>query len=57
MYTNTKLTATHLHEIIEKDVSQFEISVNDLVLVQVLDAEQNLVHEVSGNRKKQKNIF
>jgi hypothetical protein len=38
---------TRLHVIVEKDVSQLEIPMNDLVLVQVLAPEQDLVHEVS----------
>ena len=39
-------TDFYLHVVVEKDVPQLEISVNYLVLVEVLDAKQDLVHEV-----------
>ena len=52
--TNTVInTYTDLHVVVEKDVSEFEVSVDDLVLVEVLDAEQDLVHEVPGGKKKE----
>ena len=35
------------HVIIEEDVAELEISVDDLVLVEVEDASQDMVHEVS----------
>ena len=37
---------TYLHVIVEEDVSQLEIPVDDLGLVDVLAAEEDLVHEV-----------
>ena len=40
-------TDFYLHVVVEKDVPQLEISVNYLVLEEVLDAKQDLVHEVS----------
>ena len=43
-------TDFYLHVVVEKDVPQLEISVNYLVLVEVLDAKQDLVHEVSRLR-------
>ena len=36
----------YLHVIVEEDVSQLEIPVDDLGLVDVLAAEEDLVHEV-----------
>ena len=43
-----KVSDLALHVIIEEDVSQLEVSVDDLVVVEVEDASQNVIHEVSG---------
>ena len=40
----------YLHVIVEKDVTELEISMDDLVLVEVLDAQEDLLHEVSRLR-------
>lgn len=41
---------TYLHVIVEEDVAELEIPVDDLVLVEVLDPQEDLLHEVSGLR-------
>ena len=38
---------THIHLVAEKQVAQFEIPVNDVVVVQILDAQSDLSHEVT----------
>ena len=46
----TKISYLAFHVVIEEDVSQLEVSVDDLVVVQVEDSSQNVIHEVSGLR-------
>ena len=41
---------TYLHVIVKEDISQLEVPVDDLGLVDVLATEQNLIHEVSRLR-------
>lgn len=44
----SEITHFDLHVIVEKDVGQFEVSVDDLVLVHVLDGFDDLGDELSG---------
>ena len=39
-----------LHIFIEEDVAELEIAVDDLVVVEVLDSQEDLVHEVASLR-------
>ena len=41
------LLVTYLHVVVEEDISQLEIPVDDLGLVDVLAPEEDLIHEVS----------
>ena len=41
------LLMTYLHVVVEEDISQLEIPVDDLGLVDVLAPEEDLIHEVS----------
>ena len=38
---------THVHFIAEEEIAEFEISMNDFVVVQILDAQRDLLHEIS----------
>ena len=42
----TKVSNLAIHVVIKEDVAQLEITVNDLVLVEVEDTKENLLHEV-----------
>lgn len=44
------LTDLDLHVVIEEDVPQLQVSVNDSVVVQVMDSLQKLGHVVAGFR-------
>lgn len=44
------LTDLDFHVIIEEDVPQLQVSVNDSVVVQVMDSLQKLGHVVAGLR-------
>lgn len=46
--TGSRLTYLDLHVVIEEDVPELEISVDDPVVVQVVDALQQLCHVVAG---------
>lgn len=51
MCPNTlNLTDLDLHVVIEEDVPQLQVSVNDSVVVQVMDSLQKLGHVVAGFR-------
>ena len=45
--TTLNLLMTYLHVVVEEDISQFEIPVDDLGLVDILAPEEDLIHEVS----------
>lgn len=47
---STESTYLDVHVIIEEDVAQFQVSVDDLVVVQVLDTLQQLGHVVASFR-------
>ncbi len=42
------LTDFHIHVIIDEQISKFEITVDDPVVVQVLATQNSMAHEVSG---------
>lgn len=44
------LTYFDLHVVVEEDVPQLQVSVNDFVLVQIMDSLQKLCHEVASLR-------
>lgn len=44
------LTYFDLHVVVEEDVPQLQVSVNDFVLVQIIDSLQKLCHEVASFR-------
>ena len=46
----TKSFFNYLHVVVEEDISQLEVPVDDLGLVDVLAAEEDLVHEVARLR-------
>lgn len=48
--TRVDLTDFDLHVVIEEDVPQLQVSVNDPVLVQVMDPFEKLCHVVAGFR-------
>lgn len=48
LLTGSRLTYLDLHVVVEKDVPELEISVDDAVFVQVMDALQQLCHVVAS---------
>ena len=44
------LELTDLHVVVEKDVSELEVSVDDALVVEVFAAQQDLVEEVAALR-------
>ena len=48
--THSPSPLTHVHLVAEEQVAQFEIAVDDVIVVEVLDAEGDLFHEVTRFR-------
>ena len=46
----TEVSDLALHVVVEEDVAQLEVSVDDLVLVEVENSKENVSHEVSSLR-------
>ena len=46
----TKVSNLELHVVIQKQVAKFQITVNDLTLMQMLHTQQKLMHEVTSLR-------
>ena len=46
----TEITDLEFHVVIEKEIAQFQVTMNNLVVVQILARSHNLFHEVARLR-------
>ena len=50
LLTQSKIADFDLHVVVEEEISQLQVSVDDLLVVEMFDAQTDLLEEVSGFR-------